>query len=189
MDEAAFLAALKRREPGPVATFFDEHNRRVQRTVSALLGPDVDATDVVHEVFVRALGSVRRFRGTRSQLGPWVAKIAVYTVRDLIRRRSAERRRRETVRPEFFPTLPSTAASAGVLDALRRAYIVMDKLPETERTPFILRHVEGMQLEDVAQSCGVSLATAKRRLRRARSRFETLAGTDPILKDFVSRGH
>jgi RNA polymerase sigma-70 factor (ECF subfamily) len=43
-----------------------------------------------------------------------------------------------------------------------------------------------MELSEVAEACQVSLATVKRRLARARSRFARLAGRDPYLKTYLS---
>ncbi len=185
--EEAHIAALKARVPSAVEAFFSQHHRRVVRTVSAILGPGSETGDVVNEVFVRALTSLPRFRGQREQLEPWLVKVAVYTARDYLRRRIAERRYRTQVKPEFFGRVASGSASQETVESLRRAYAVLEKLPAKERVPFALRYIDSMRLTDVADACGVSLATVKRHLRRARKRFDALAKDDPLLSDLLAK--
>lgn len=55
---------------------------------------------------------------------------------------------------------------------LRRIGALLATLPERQRTAWILHHVEGETLPDVADACGVSLATAKREIAAARITIE-----------------
>jgi RNA polymerase sigma-70 factor (ECF subfamily) len=54
---------------------------------------------------------------------------------------------------------------------LAKVYAVLDALPSDERVAWSLRHVEGERLERVAELCGCSLATAKRRIAAAHQRI------------------
>ena len=65
---------------------------------------------------------------------------------------------------------------------------MLDKLPADERIAFALRFINEMELVEVADACQVSLATAKRRLARARKKFTTMALTYPELADWVLGG-
>ena len=62
--------------------------------------------------------------------------------------------------------------------AVREALAV---LSSDERIAFSLRHLEELELTEVASACGVSLSTVKRRLKRAEERFDALALRDPRL--------
>jgi len=58
-------------------------------------------------------------------------------------------------------------------------------LPPQQRVPFVLRYVEELNLVEVAQACGVSLATTKRRIARARQRLVRAAGRDEVLRAWL----
>src|SRR6187549_2325135 len=50
---------------------------------------------------------------------------------------------------------------------------------------FVMRHVEGIELEELATACRVSLSTIKRRLARAEQRFAAIATRDPVLREWL----
>jgi RNA polymerase sigma-70 factor (ECF subfamily) len=75
--------------------------------------------------------------------------------------------------------------TAEVRASSRDVYRVLEKLPSAERAAFRLRYVDEMDMSEVAAACRVSLATAKRRLARAESRFRTLALRQPGLADWM----
>jgi RNA polymerase sigma-70 factor (ECF subfamily) len=65
---------------------------------------------------------------------------------------------------------------------------LLGRLPSDERIAFALRHIEGMELGRLAEACGVSLATIKRRLARAEQRFARAAARDEVLKRWLEEG-
>jgi RNA polymerase sigma-70 factor (ECF subfamily) len=179
-DDAAFVAALRARQPSALAVFFDRHGAHVERLLVRVLGFDAELGDLVQEVFVQALKSIADFRGEHESLRPWLNRVTVHVARHTIRRRRA-RRWLWTTDPAVLPEPVDPAAEPDVVEALRRAYLVLDGLPADERTVFTLRAIEQMPLAEVADACDVSLATCKRRLVSARARFERRAGRDPLL--------
>ena len=62
--------------------------------------------------------------------------------------------------------------------ALRRLYNLLDRLSTRERLVLVLRHVEGMTLEEIAEAMELSLATVKRGLRRASLRVSQMVDSD-----------
>lgn len=185
-DGEAFIDALKQRNAGAVGYVFDRYHRRVDRTLFAVLGPDPDRADLVQEVFTRLLDGLPRFRGDLETLEPWITRIAVYTARGHLRRRQTARRWTRPQPPEPID-VPSPQASPEVVDALGRAYALIERLPVKERIPFVLRYMDQMKLGEVAHACDISLATTKRRLERARDRLDRYAKSDPILIDWMRR--
>jgi len=178
------VAALRRREPKAVAEFFRRYHERVVRILRHAMGPDHELPDLVQEAFAQALRSLPGFRGEVDALGAWVGRIAVFTARRCIR----TRRRRSWLRP--WTAAEGTeaidpGASPVVRDTLRRAQDLIDRFPPSERMVFGLRFVDGRSLNDVAVECRLSLATVKRRLTRARARFEAAAAADPFLCDWL----
>ena len=141
-----------------------------------MLGVDHEIPDLLHDVFVFAMTGIAKYRGDTASLRPWLTQIAVRAARKCIRRRTT-RRMLGLRTPGELPDTPD-AIDPEHQTALRRAEAALDRLPTDERIAFCLRYVEGMQLDEVAHACDTALATVKRRLTRARDRFETSAGTD-----------
>jgi len=83
-------------------------------------------------------------------------------------------------------TAPSGNCSAGLdseaRQALARFYKFLDTLPAEERTVFVLRQIEGMDLHEIAVAIGMSLATVKRRLSRARNQLTSRIQVDSALR-------
>jgi RNA polymerase sigma-70 factor (ECF subfamily) len=140
-----------------------------------MTGNQQDAEDVVQESFLRAWRQLGRF-DERASFGTWLYRIATNCSLDAIRfrkRRSADSEVEERVLalPSGDPTPERVAMSGEVRDRVAEA---MDELSAPERTAFVLRHFEGMRIEDVSRVLGCQPGAAKhsvfravRKLRRA----------------------
>jgi RNA polymerase sigma-70 factor, ECF subfamily len=185
-DDAALVEALRVRDPRAVAALVERHASHVLRVLARILGADAELRDLQHDVFVRALGSMGEVRDP-SALKGWLSIIAVNAARTTLKRRSLRRWLRFLPWDEL-PEVEAPAASEADGEALRVTYRVMDRMPLEERIVFTLRVVDSMELGEVASATGVSLATAKRRLSRAQSRFLTLARREPALSEWLEEG-
>jgi len=182
-DRAALVTALCRGDEGAAAALFHEYVPLVERIVGRVLGVDAELPDVTQDVFVRALSSVQRLRDPQA-LTDWLMQIAICTATDWVRRRQRRRWLRFVDPAELDPPEP-TGTDHPAREALSATYRILDRFPVEERAVFVLRFLEGYQLEQVARACGCSLATAKRRLQRASTRFQNLARREPALRAFV----
>ncbi|WP_437296456.1 RNA polymerase sigma factor [Sorangium sp. So ce426] len=185
-DDASMVAAMRAGNRAAIAAFYVRYEAHVLRTLMRVLGPERELPDLLHDVLVGALASLDELRDPRA-LKPWITSIAVFTARTRILRRS----RRSWLRFLPWHELPDVEAptpSGEVTEALRATYAVLNELPVDERIPFALRFIGGMELVEVADACGVSLATIKRRLARAESRFTALAREHPALSDWIEGG-
>ena len=147
-----------------------------------MLGPDAELGDVVHDIFLKIFRSVPGLRDPE-RLDEWVARIAINTVRNELRRR----RLRRWVFWNAFEK-PGPLVYATDLDGrelLARAYEVLAALPTDERVVLSLNLFETGTMEEIAAALGCSTSTAKRRLRKARERFTRLAACDPLLKHWL----
>lgn len=186
IDDDALVAALQSGEAGAADVLFDRYGVYVRRIVARILGPDPDLVDVVHDVFVAALESAPRLEHA-GVLKAWLTSISVFTARARIRGRQRWRR-------FFVPWAdkgpePGAWAATDAHRELRATYGVLDRMPLDDRIVFALRFIEGMQLAEVAEALGISLATAKRRLSRARARFVELAKGCPELEPWLEGGN
>lgn len=168
-----------------LAAMHDRFARDVNRLVWRLMGADSDHDDLVQQVFFRILTSVHRLRDPE-RLEAWVRAVTVNTVRGELRRR--------TLRRILWWQIPESNVQGDLTrevearDLLYQSLKVLEKLPAQERIVFGLVHLEDLTLPEVAEACGYSLMTAKRRLAAARRRIEALVRTRPELLEQLRAG-
>lgn len=151
------------------------NNQRVFRAARAILNDDAEAEDVMQETYTRAFAHLGQFRG-EAQLATWLTKIAVHEALARVRkrRRLAPLPPGDDVEALPMPDRPRPtdpeheAQNAELRKLLERA---IDELPETYRTVFVLREVEGLSTATTAECLGVSEEVVKTRLSRARVRL------------------
>jgi RNA polymerase sigma-70 factor (ECF subfamily) len=181
-DELLVLS-LKARHPDAGTVLFDRYAPHVRRVLVRVMGPDSEILDLVHDVFVTALESVNRLVDPRA-LRAWLTQIAVFTARARIRRRVRGRILRFLPFSELpEPELPPADFEAS--ESMQAVYRVLDSLDTDQRIAFALRFVAGMELTEVAASCGCSLATIKRRLSKAQDTFARVAEREPSLAEWL----
>jgi RNA polymerase sigma-70 factor (ECF subfamily) len=159
---------------------FQRHAPRVLGFLTRLLGSTADAEDASQDAFVEAFRDLPKLREARD-FGRWVIRIAVHQAH----RRFRRRRLLSFVgldTPDLDATLDALAderASAEHRAELALLQKVLSRMPAEERTAWVLRHVEGYELTEVADALSVSLATAKRRLTAADNRIAAVTGVTP----------
>ncbi len=181
-DLVALVAALRAGERWAPAALFDGYSRYVRATILHLLGPRTDVSDVLHDVFVTAFEDIHGLRDPQALKG-WLASIAVFKSKNYLR--SRRRFGLLLTAPDLRVARPPAPATPDVSAALRSAYEVLDELAIEDRIPFVLRAVQGFSLDEVAEACGVSLATAKRRVASARTKFILLSSKRPLLREWL----
>ncbi|HEU4369095.1 MAG TPA: sigma-70 family RNA polymerase sigma factor [Methylomirabilota bacterium] len=133
-----------------------------------MLGSRAEAEDVAQETFLRAHRALGEFRG-EARLGTWLYAIASRLC--LNRLASAERRH---VRSDEDALLRLPAAGGDAATALERSELAqalhqaIGALPEERRIVVVLRDLEGLAYEEIAEVLGVELNTVRSRLHRAR---------------------
>jgi len=158
---------------------WDRYAPLVHGIVSRALGPDAEVEDVTQEIFYRLfsrIGTLRKPEALRS----FVISFAVRIVKWELRRRRA-RRWLTLSETGDVPEDQLLVMNAESRYALRRLYSLLDQLSTRERLVLVLRHVEGMTLEEIAEAMELSLATIKRVLRRASLRVSALVDADAEL--------
>jgi RNA polymerase sigma-70 factor (ECF subfamily) len=186
LDDGRLLHALRagdRRAPG---AFFERFSPHVERILTRIFGADADVSDLVNDTFFRALERIGRVYDSDG-VKPWLTSIAVFVAREHMR----HQRRRKWLQFLDHADLPEQEAEVGsleMMDAVRRLYRVLAAMPSDERIAFTFRFVEGMELAEIASACDVSLATAKRLLARAESRFAAIGRRDPVLREWLEGG-
>ncbi|MBN2529055.1 MAG: sigma-70 family RNA polymerase sigma factor [Deltaproteobacteria bacterium] len=182
-DDSALSRALKAQQPGAREALFDRYATHVRGVLVRTLGTNVDLQDHLHNVFIEAFSSTSSIRDD-SRLKSWLTSVAVYTAIAHIRK-SSRKRWLVFSEPEQLPDVPIKDVEVEKRQALTQVYEVLDKMSVKERIPFSLRIIDGMPLQDVADACGVSLATIKRRIAKSKKRFAVLAKNYPLLDELM----
>jgi RNA polymerase sigma-70 factor (ECF subfamily) len=185
-SDAELVAAFLRDDPRARAALYGRYAEHVLRVLRRILGARSDLADLHHDVFVRAVANIAAIEDP-SALKGWLTMIAVHVARTSITRR------RQSGWLLFFPSeeLPEVAVEStppAVLDAVRATYATLDALSPDDRVAFALRYLDGMELTEIAAACHVSLATLKRRLARAETRFVAKAKNQPALVSWLEGG-
>lgn len=199
LDDMELAARIASRDFGAVRLVTERNNQRLFRVAWSILKNRSEAEDAVQSAYLRAFAGIGDFRGG-SSLTTWLTRIVINEA--LGRQRAARRRRRHldatsvVVLDEYRDKLMRGSSSAMLPDgALARQQIklmleqAIAQLPESFRLVFILRQIEGLSVDEVAESLGIPPATVKTRDLRARRRLQeqlapelkaTLSGVFPF---------
>jgi RNA polymerase sigma-70 factor, ECF subfamily len=152
------------------------YERRVYAAALAILRNEADAEDVAQEAVLKALANIRQFRA-ESRFSTWLIQITVNEA--LMRRRRQKTRAVESIddhrdeegdyRPRDFADwreIPSeTLERKEVRQKLAEA---LGSLDRKYREVFMLRDMEQLNIQETAETLGISIASVKTRLLRAR---------------------
>ncbi len=168
---------------GAFRQLVERHQRRAFAVALSLVRDDNDAREVVQDAFLRAFKSLPSFQGS-SSFFTWLYRIITNLSIDLMRkpgRQTADfdenRLASEDGAEADFPFL-SRHEGADPLDVVRRGEIAvrlqsaLDALPSYHRAVIVLREVEGLSYEEMAQAMGVSKGTIMSRLFHARQKLQ-----------------
>ncbi len=153
-----------------------KYQRKIFRLLSRLIRDTAEIEDVAQEAFIKAYRALPNFRGD-SAFYTWLYRIAINTAKNYL---VSQGRRAPTSTPsdieeaETFDdgdhlrdlnTPDSMLVTKQVAEAVNRA---IDLLPEDLRTAIVLRELEGLSYEEIAESMQCPIGTVRSRIFRAR---------------------
>lgn len=144
---------------------------KLYRTAWAILGNEADARDALQEAVIRAYRAFRQLRGGPAAFPAWIRRILVNQATQILRRRSKVI---PVERPEELGSEQAvhlTVESSGVWEAVRR-------LDERYRAVVVLRFLNDMALEDIAQALDIPVGTVKSRLHTAMKQLRAFLQED-----------
>lgn len=166
-DEAAWLE------------FVQAYEGRMYGYLYRLEGNSEDALDLTQEVFYRAWRSIRTFRPGERVL-PWLYQVARNTQIESHRRKQLQRFSLEEAREDVGFEVTSAARSpiqnAESAEAQGRVQRALLRLADEYREAVVLRFVEDLTYDEIAQIQGVAVGTAKSRVFRAKEQLAGLLG-------------
>ncbi|UJR80078.1 RNA polymerase sigma factor RpoE [Sandaracinus amylolyticus] len=170
-SDAALVVAARAGEAWAQEALYRRYARMVNGLAWRLMPGDPDVEDLVQDVFIQALDALDRLTEPAA-FGSWIGSITIRTAHKRLRRKRLKLRlglvRRE---PVDVDAVISSSAPPDVQSELRAMYRLLDELPTESRIALVLRRVEGLQLAEIAEQMGLSLATVKRRLDAAETKL------------------
>ena len=178
------IEACRRGDRQALHTVFTTHAPYLERLLARMVGASLEVEDLLQSTFVAAIHAFPRFRG-EAQVRTWLARIAIRTAQERLRR--ADHRRRGE--------LPGLEESEDVrgrpgeiehdLDArrrLNRLRMHLQAIGPKKRVAFMLHVFEGHPIEEVAALTGASITATKSRVFWARRELLKRAARDPLLR-------
>jgi RNA polymerase sigma-70 factor (ECF subfamily) len=193
-EDAALTVELQAGSEEAFSQLIAQYHAPVYSLVSRVLNDPSDAPDITQDVFIKVFRGIHSFHGD-SSLRTWIYRIALREASNQRRWWSRHRGREVTIdtqteTDEQHPLcLKDTLAdehespfeAAAHEEVRARVELELHQLPEPYRTVVILRDLEGMAYDEIAEILGAQLGTVKSRLVRGRAMLRIRLG------DFVTQ--
>ena len=174
--DAELVARVQKGDKRAFDLLVIKYQRKIMRLLSRMIRDPAEVEDVAQEAFIKAYRALPQFRGD-SAFYTWLYRIAVNTARNWQAAQGRRPSSPDTVQTEEGETFSqidnlsdistpeSQLASRQIVETVNAA---MQALPEELRTAIVLREIEGMSYEDIAQTMDCPIGTVRSRIFRAR---------------------
>jgi len=179
LSDSELVARAQKGNQSAFSELVRRYHQRIFNTIYALVSDRDDADDLTQETFIRAYRSIAGFQG-RSQFYTWLYRLGINCWKDWIKSPKHPSNHQDlddyVEGREELDKQPTESADRRVEnrelnDLLSR---VLQELPEEYRTTVVLREIEGLGYEDIAETLECSVGTVKSRLFRARTQLKQL---------------
>ncbi|MFN3684480.1 MAG: RNA polymerase sigma factor [Fimbriimonadaceae bacterium] len=163
LDEAQWVLRAREGQENSMRLLIERHRSRLVRVASNILRDANEAEDVAQESFLKAFRELDRLRDDQAFSG-YVYRICVRLCMDRLRSRRAE--------PAEFES-----ATADQGEAIENRVVIerlLDRLPYDLRVTLVLREVEQLSYDEIAEVLRVPVGTVRSRLHAAREKFRAL---------------
>jgi RNA polymerase sigma-70 factor (ECF subfamily) len=162
---------------------WEKYASLVERLVRRFFGPGPDHPDVCQEAFLRVFKRLDELRESAALPG-FIISVTLGVARNEARRR----RIRAIVglnATDEWPAVVASGAADEAREAVRALYRLLDSLGAEDRSLFVARYIEKMEMTDVAAVHRLSLSTVKRRIARLALRVDSRMKSEPALAQYV----
>ena len=156
--------------------FYDQHWRFVFQVVRRFAGHDVEVEDAVQDVFLVLCRKLGSFEG-RSQLRTWMYRVCLNVTSEHRRRAMRKRRLEQAAAAVSFWRDGGERDAHDLVSArsdLDRVHAILSKMSDKKREVFVLREIEQLSGDEVAEILAIPPATVRTRLFHARKEFARL---------------
>jgi RNA polymerase sigma-70 factor, ECF subfamily len=180
-QEAAIIAELKAGSEEAYTWLIGEFHQPIYSLVYRIVNDPADAADTTQEVFLKVFRGMKHFHG-ESSLKTWIYQIALHEAANHKRWWFRHKSRETSIEPNEHDLEGLSLAAKDILadegespfetaaheEVRQRVEEELHKVPEPYRTTLILRDLEEMSYEEIAEVTQVTLGTVKSRLTRGR---------------------
>lgn len=192
-QENAVVRAVLNGDVNAFEMLVREYEKNVYNLALRMVGNSEDAADMSQEAFIKAYNSLDSFRGD-SKFSVWLYRIVSNVCLDFIR----SRKRKQTVSLSVeddngddveLDIADDTQSPERLMDkqltreAVRRG---LDSLPPGQRQILLLREIQGLSYDEIADVLNVEAGTVKSRIFRARKKLSAFLLEDGNIPDFIS---
>jgi RNA polymerase sigma-70 factor (ECF subfamily) len=185
-EESAFIAQLKAGSEDAFAWLISTYHQPIYSLLARTIPLGSDASDLTQEVFVKIFRGIHGFHGD-SSLRTWIYRIALHEASNQRRWWSRHRRQEVTIEAEtgdstegqplcikdtLIDQHESPFEMAAHSEIRSRVEAELREVPEPFRTVVILRDLEGLTYEEIAEILSANLGTVKSRLMRGRAHLK-----------------
>lgn len=176
MQERQLIDEVLRGDPAAQRAFYDAHVGRIFGLAYRMTGNEAAARDCTQLVFIRLFAKLSSFRG-EAALSTWVHAVAVSVILQWRRKTKVHREREIDIEAADDVGAAGRSAFEQVLDeTVRRA---IDALAARYRTVVVMHDIEGYTHEEIGAALGITVATSKVRLMRARKKLKSALADEP----------
>jgi len=189
-SDAAQVALVLGGDRDAFRVLVERHSRRLFRLAYRMTGNEQDAEEIVQDALVRAYRRLDRFE-QRANFGTWLYRICANCALDRMRKQRTEDVHREHApAPDDDAQGPLETAASETPGPERLALsgelgqgvrTAMNSLSATERAAFVMRHVDGHSIEEIAEALGLNIGATKnsvfRAVQKLRRHLEPLVST------------
>jgi RNA polymerase sigma-70 factor (ECF subfamily) len=172
-DERDLIERSKKGDPSAFEALVRKYQDRVYNLCRYMLQDPTNAQDAAQDVFLKAYKALKDFRPD-SSLYTWIYRIAVTTCLDYRKKSRREAFRTERL-SEDLPSaepLPEQLYESGEIP--NSIQLALQKLPEKLKAAIVLREIEELSYEEIAEVLHTSTGTVKSRISRAREQLRHL---------------
>ncbi len=177
-DDLELMRRIQADDQEAFRLFVERHQKRLFRAAVTVLRQREEALDAVQETFVKIWRARSGWRPGGAP-GTWTWRILMNECLD--RQRRLRIRRAASLEAAREAGVPDPVDASALPDdraigaqRRRRLYAAIDALPARQRSVLLLRHAEGLSLDEIATALGCSLGTVKSSLHRGLRRLEAL---------------
>ena len=161
--ERQWVARCREGDEAAMTALIDRHRNRLIRTAANLLRDRYEAEDIAQESFLKAFREIGKLREDRAFSG-YLYRICVRLCMDRLRLK----------RPELVEFDPGTPAAGNNIENKVVVEKLLAMMPVDLRTTLVLREIEQLSYEEVAEVMHVPVGTVRSRLHSAREKFRNL---------------
>jgi len=182
-DESQLVSLLKQGREDAYRVLIQKYQKMVFRIAYGITLDHEESLDITQDVFLKVYQNIQRFE-QKSKLSTWLHRITVNACLNWKRRWKRRLRwhhqsfdevlQQDTIEPESDKERPEDRYLKKEFS--RRIQDGLLKLPEDARTVFVLKEIEGLSYEEIAETLNIKRGTVSSRLFYARKRLRDLLG-------------